>query len=118
MRDYGIVAVFVALFVVLSLASPAFFSRVNLLNILDQWSATLIIAVAGTLVLIAGGFDLSVGSIYAFSGVIAALTVGHIGAWAQSCSASQPDSVVASSTGSSLPGAGSTRSSQRSRRAS
>jgi len=81
MRDYGIVIVFVALFVVLSLASPVFFSRVNLLNILDQWSATLIIAVAGTLVLIAGGFDLSVGSIYAFSGVIAALTVGHIGAW-------------------------------------
>ena len=80
-RDYGIVIVFVALFVVLSLASPVFFSRVNLLNILDQWSATLIIAVAGTLVLIAGGFDLSVGSIYAFSGVIAALTVGHIGAW-------------------------------------
>jgi ribose transport system permease protein len=81
MRDYGIVIVFVALFVVLSFASPVFFSRVNLLNILDQWSATLIIAVAGTLVLIAGGFDLSVGSIYAFSGVIAALTVGHIGAW-------------------------------------
>jgi ribose transport system permease protein len=81
MRDYGIVVVFVALFVVLSLSSPVFFSRVNLLNILDQWSATLIIAVAGTLVLIAGGFDLSVGSIYAFSGVIAALTVGHIGAW-------------------------------------
>ena len=80
-RDYGIVSVFVTLFVVLSLASPVFFSRVNLLNILDQWSATLIIAVAGTLVLIAGGFDLSVGSIYAFSGVIAALTVGHIGAW-------------------------------------
>jgi len=80
-RDYGIVIVFVALFVVLSLASPVFFSLVNLLNILDQWSATLIIAVAGTLVLIAGGFDLSVGSIYAFSGVIAALTVGHIGAW-------------------------------------
>ena len=80
-RDYGIVIVFVALFVVLSLASPVFFSRVNLLNILDQWSATLIIAVAGTLVLIAGGFDLSVGSIYAFSGVIAALTVDHLGAW-------------------------------------
>jgi len=81
LRDYGIVIVFVALFIVLSLSSPVFFSRVNLLNILDQWSSTLIIAVAGTLVLIAGGFDLSVGSIYAFSGVIAALTVGHIGAW-------------------------------------
>src|SRR4026208_1726903 len=81
MRDYGIVIVFVALFVVLSFASPVFFSRVNLLNILDQWSATLIIAVAGTLGLIAGGVALPVGSIYAFSGVIAAMTVGHIGAW-------------------------------------
>jgi ribose transport system permease protein len=81
LRDYGIVFAFAALFIVLSLASPVFFTRVNLLNILDQWSATLIIAVAGTLVLIAGGFDLSVGSIFALSGVIAALTVGHIGAW-------------------------------------
>jgi ribose transport system permease protein len=81
LRDYGIVFAFAALFIVLSLASPVFFTRVNLLNILDQWSATLIIAVAGTLVLIAGGFDLSVGSIYGLSGAIAALTVGHIGAW-------------------------------------
>ena len=80
LRDYGIVFAFIALFTVLSVASPVFFTRVNLLNILDQWSATLIIALAGTLVMIAGGFDLSVGSIYALSGVIAALTVGHIGA--------------------------------------
>jgi ribose transport system permease protein len=81
LRDYGIVFAFVALFIVLSIASPVFFTRINLLNILDQWSSTLIIAVAGTLVFIAGGFDLSVGSIFALSGVIAALTVGHIGAW-------------------------------------
>jgi ribose transport system permease protein len=81
LRDYGIVFAFAALFIVLSLASPVFFTRINLLNILDQWSATLIIAVAGTLVLIAGGFDLSVGSIFALAGVIAALTVPHIGAW-------------------------------------
>lgn len=81
LRDYGIVFSFVALFVTLSFASPVFFSRINLLNIMDQWSATLIIAVAGTLVFIAGGFDLSVGSIYAVSGVVAALTAGHIGPW-------------------------------------
>ncbi len=81
LRDYGIVFSFVTLFVTLSLASPVFFSRINLFNILDQWSATLIIAVAGTLVFIAGGFDLSVGSIYAVSGVVAAMTAPHIGAW-------------------------------------
>lgn len=81
LRDYGIVFSFAALFITLSFASPVFFSRINLLNIMDQWSATLIIAVAGTLVFIAGGFDLSVGSIFAVSGVVAALTAGHIGAW-------------------------------------
>ena len=80
-RDYGIVFSFIALFITLSFASNVFFSRINLLNILDQWSATLIIAVAGTLVFIAGGFDLSVGSIFAVSGVVAALTASHIGAW-------------------------------------
>lgn len=81
LRDYGIVFSFVALFIVLSVASNVFFTRENLLNILDQWAATAIIAVGGTLVFIAGGFDLSVGSIFAVAGVVAALTAGHIGAW-------------------------------------
>lgn len=81
LRDYGIVFSFVALFVTLCFTSDVFFSKVNLLNILDQWSATLIIAVAGTLVFIAGGFDLSVGSIYAVSGVVAAMTAPHLGTW-------------------------------------
>jgi ribose transport system permease protein len=43
-----------------------------LLNILDQQSAVLIIAAAGTLVLVAGGIDLSVGATYSFAGVISA----------------------------------------------
>jgi ribose transport system permease protein len=81
LRDYGIVFSFVALFVTLSLASDVFFTQENLLNILDQWSATAIIAVGGTLVFIGGGFDLSVGSIYAVSGVVASLTAPQIGAW-------------------------------------
>jgi ribose transport system permease protein len=80
-RDYGIVFSFVALFITLSFASNVFFTHENLLNILDQWSATAIIAVGGTLVFIAGGFDLSVGSIYAVAGVVASLTAPHIGAW-------------------------------------
>jgi ribose transport system permease protein len=43
-----------------------------MLNILDQQSAMLIIAAAGTLVLVAGGIDLSVGATYSFAGVTAA----------------------------------------------
>jgi len=68
----GIAIPFVVLFVVLSIASGSFFSKVNLLDILDQQASTLIIAAAGTLVLVAGGIDLSVGAIYALAGVTAA----------------------------------------------
>lgn len=71
-RSVGILISFVALFLVLSLSSSSFFTRVNLLNILDQQSATLIVAAAGTLVLVAGGIDLSVGAIYSLAGVTAA----------------------------------------------
>ena len=57
----------------LSLASEPFATKGNLLKILDQQSATLIIAAAGTLVLVAGGIDLSVGAVYG-------LRRGHAGA--------------------------------------
>jgi ribose transport system permease protein len=63
---------FLILFIVLSLTSSSFPTRANLLNILDQQSATLIVAAAGTLVLIAGGIDLSVGAVYGFAAVVSA----------------------------------------------
>ncbi len=72
LRGVGILLPFTILFVVLSLTSSSFFTKANMLNILDQQSATLIIAAAGTLVLIAGGIDLSVGAIYGFAGVTSA----------------------------------------------
>ena len=72
LRQTGILIPFVILFTVLSIASGPFFTRVNLLNILDQQAATLTIAAAGTLVLVAGGIDLSVGATYALAGVTAA----------------------------------------------
>jgi ribose transport system permease protein len=71
-RRLGILLPFLALFVYLSFASSAFATKVNMLNILDQQAATLIIAAAGTLVLVAGGIDLSVGATYSFAGVTAA----------------------------------------------
>ena len=72
LRRGGIILPFLALFIVLSVASGPFFTRVNLLDILDQQAATLIIAAAGTLVLVAGGIDLSVGATYALAGVVSA----------------------------------------------
>jgi ribose transport system permease protein len=78
-RDYGIVIGFAALFVTLSVASDAFLTTRNLLNVLDQSAAVGIIACGATLVIIAGGFDLSVGAIFAVSGVIAALIAKETG---------------------------------------
>jgi ribose transport system permease protein len=71
-RKSGILLPFLALFIILSIASSPFFSKVNLLDIVDQQASTLIIAAAGTLVLVAGGLDLSVGATYALAGVVSA----------------------------------------------
>lgn len=69
-KSTGILIPFVILFVALSLASSPFLTGGNLLNILDQQSSILIIAGAGTLVLVGGGIDFSVGSTYGLAGVI------------------------------------------------
>lgn len=70
-RRAGILVPFAGLFLVLSVVSPTFLRVENLQNILDQQSATIIVAAAGTLVLIAGGIDLSVGATYALASVTA-----------------------------------------------
>ncbi|MFZ0753105.1 MAG: ABC transporter permease, partial [Trebonia sp.] len=71
-REGGIIYPFILLFIVLAIwKGSTFYGRTNLLEILDQQSATLIIAAAGTMVLIAGGIDLSVGATYALCQVIA-----------------------------------------------
>src|SRR3954451_1256939 len=69
-RSVAILVPFLAVFIALSIGSPAFLSPLNLGNVLDRQSGMLIVAAASTLVLIAGGLDLSVGAIYMFSAVI------------------------------------------------
>jgi ribose transport system permease protein len=80
-REYGIVVSVVFLFALLSVESNVFLTQRNLLNILDQMAPAGIIACAQTLVIIAGGFDLSVGAMFAISGVAATQLVPHIGPW-------------------------------------
>lgn len=62
----------VVLFVVLSFSSSAFLNSSNLRDILQASAGTGIVACAGTLVIVAGGVDLSVGAIFAVVGVISA----------------------------------------------
>ncbi len=71
-RQYGIVVAVVVLFVVLASTSPNFLTVDNLRNILDQNAYLALAAFGATVVIIAGGFDLSTGAIFALSGVIAA----------------------------------------------
>ena len=79
LRGAAILVPFAILFVVLSLSSPPFLTKTNLLNILDQQSAILITAAAGTLVLVAGGLDLSVGAVYGLTAVTSAQVTLHAG---------------------------------------
>ena len=62
-RSIAIVFPFLAVFIALSIGSPAFLSLYNIGNVLDRQSGILIVAAASTLVLIAGGIDLSVGAL-------------------------------------------------------
>jgi ribose transport system permease protein len=71
-RSAAIVVPFLVLLALLAVASPQFRTTTNILNLLDQQSAVLIIAAAGTLVLVCGGIDLSVGAIYALASVTTA----------------------------------------------
>lgn len=73
LREWGILIVFVLIVGILMLLSPSSFARpTNLINIVKQASINGILATGMTFVIISGGIDLSVGSIVALSGVIAA----------------------------------------------
>jgi ribose transport system permease protein len=78
-RDLGIVVCFVALFVALTMASDVFFSARNFASILEQWSPVMVMAVAGTVVVIVGELDISVGAVFAISGVTAAMAANATG---------------------------------------
>ncbi len=80
-RLAGIAIPFLILFISLSIWGQHFLTKANLINIVDQQSATLAIAAAGTLVLVAGGLDLSVGAIYGLATVVSGEVAEHHSAW-------------------------------------
>ena len=80
-RDYGIVVFAVALFLYFTIASSVFLTKNNLLNLVSQNATIGVAACAVTLTIIAGNFDLSLGSIFVLSEVLAAWAAVHIGVW-------------------------------------
>jgi inositol transport system permease protein len=71
-QKYGILFILIAMCLVFAVLSPAFLSFSNVLNILNQTAIWGIMALGVTFIIIAKGIDLSLGSVLAFAGLVAA----------------------------------------------
>jgi len=69
---FGMLMIFVALFIICSIISPVFLKPSNLLNVARQVSIIGIVSMGMTVVILAGGIDLSVGPILACSALLVA----------------------------------------------
>ncbi len=78
-REASVAAMLVIVFVLLSFASPYFLTERNLFNVARQLSVVAIVALGQALVIIAGGIDLSVGSVIGLAAVFAAMATDATG---------------------------------------
>jgi len=72
LQTYGLVLAFVVLCTALSLSSPAFLTVQNIVLVFRQISINGVLALGVTYVILTGGIDLSLGSVVALTGVLAA----------------------------------------------
>lgn len=70
-QQQAVLIVLVVIAIAASIISPVFFSAHNLTNVLRQATVLGIIAAGQTIVMISGGFDLSVGSAVSVAGLVA-----------------------------------------------
>lgn len=70
---FGPLMFLLALMVVFTIMNPNFLNPTNLFNVMRQISITGLIALGMTFVILTAGIDLSVGSLVAFSGMVAAV---------------------------------------------
>lgn len=76
---YGMAAIFAIVVGILVIANDNFRDPQNLINILQQNSIIGIVACGMLLMIVVGGFDLSVGAVGAMSGVVAAVAIINVG---------------------------------------
>ena len=69
-REMRILAIVIVVAAILTLTTPYFMNSSNLTAVTIGFATDAIIAIGMTIVLITGGFDLSVGSVLALSGVV------------------------------------------------
>ena len=79
--QYGMVWALIILLIVATILYPRFFDITNIKNILSQNASVGIVAVGMTFVIIGGGFDLSVGAIFALGAVLFASFADSAGLW-------------------------------------
>lgn len=75
-KSWGLAIALLVISALLSVAKPNFLTLPNLVNVIRQISINGILAVGVTFVLLTGGVDLSLGSLVALTGVVAA-SFGH-----------------------------------------
>ncbi|MDD5017538.1 MAG: ribose ABC transporter permease [Eubacteriales bacterium] len=75
-RNIGILSGLIFIMILVSFLSENFLTASNLLNILRQISTNVFLAFGMSFVILICGIDLSVGSVLAFSGVLAAYMIG------------------------------------------
>jgi ribose transport system permease protein len=71
LRETGLIAIILVLFLVMSFASPYFLTWVNIRTMVMAFAVDGIVVVGMTILLISGGIDLSVGSVTALAMVVA-----------------------------------------------
>ena len=78
-RSYGTILIFVGIFVLAALSSPIFLTEANLINVLRQVVVVSLLACGVTFVIILGQIDVSLGSVLALSGTLAASAMAATG---------------------------------------
>lgn len=73
LREFMIFAIVLGVVVIMTFASPYFFNTANILALLLGLSIETLIAVGMTNLMVSGGFDMSVGSVVAFTGAATAM---------------------------------------------
>lgn len=82
LRDtFGLIVVYIAIFIILSVLSEFFLTSQNLINLLLATATIGIVAVFTTMLMVSGGLDLSVGSTIALTGIMIAILQEPLGIW-------------------------------------
>jgi ribose transport system permease protein len=81
-RSYGLIqtmGVFLILVIILSIFLPRFMTFTNIINVLNQLSANLVVSAGMTVIILTAEFDISVGAVLALTACLAALLMPDMG---------------------------------------